>query len=62
MNTLFHPPVIEAPAPGEEQEASSAAELLLGLAFGACALAAVHLAGYVVLAVTQLLRQFFDPS
>jgi len=62
MNVLSHPPVIEAPVSGEEQEASSATELLLGLGFGICALAAVHLAGYAVLVIAQLLRQFFDLS
>lgn len=64
MNTLFHPPAIEAPTPGEEQEdaGSSATELLLGMAFGVCALIAVRLAGYAVLAVAQLLKQLFDPG
>lgn len=59
MNTLFQPPVIEAPAPGEQQEASGAAELLLGLALGLCALAAVHLAGFAALGIARMLRWLF---
>jgi hypothetical protein len=63
MNTLIHPRVIEAPTPGEEQEkASSTGELLLGLALGICALAAVHLAGYAVLLIAPVLRRLFDQA
>jgi len=61
MNTLIHPPVIEAPTPGEEQEkASSTTELLFGLALGVCAIAAVHLVGYAVLLIAPVLRELLD--
>jgi len=60
MTTLIQPPVIEAPALGEEQEASSSTELLLGLALGVCALAAVHLVGYAVLLIAPVLRRLLD--
>jgi hypothetical protein len=60
MNTLIHPPVIEAPTPGEEQKASSTTDLLVGLALGICALAAVHMAGYAVLLIAPVLRKLLD--
>jgi hypothetical protein len=60
MTTLIQPPVIEAPTLGEEQEASSSTELLLGMALGICALAAVHLVGYVVLLIAPVLRRLLD--
>lgn len=61
MNTLIHPPVIEAPTPGEEpEEASSTSELLFGLALGICALMAVHLAGYAVLLIAPVLKELLD--
>jgi hypothetical protein len=60
MTTLIHPPVIEVPALGDEQEASSSTELLLGLALGVCALAAVHLVGYAVLLIAPVLRRLLD--
>jgi hypothetical protein len=62
MNTLFQPPVIEVPAPEEDQEASSTAELLLALALGVCALATVRLAGLAAFAIAQVLRQFWGRS
>lgn len=62
MNTLGLLSVIKAPMPWEEQDASSATELLLGLALGACTLAAVRVAGYAVLGIPQLHKQFFEPS
>jgi hypothetical protein len=52
--------VIEVPALGDEQEASSSTELLLGLALGVCALAAVHLVGYAVLLIAPVLRRLLD--
>ena len=60
MTTLIQPPVIEVPALGDEQEASSSTELLLGLALGVCALAAVHLVGYAVLLIAPVLRRLLD--
>ena len=60
MTTLIQPPVIEAPLLGEEQEASSSTELLLGMALGVCALAAVHLVGYAVLLIAPVLRRLLD--
>jgi len=60
MTTLIQPPVIEAPLLGEEQEASSNTELLLGMALGICALAAVHLVGYAVLLIAPVLRRLLD--
>ncbi|EJL77732.1 hypothetical protein PMI15_04538 [Polaromonas sp. CF318] len=63
MNTSIHHPVIEAPVPGEEHEkVSSTSELLLGLALGICALAAVHLAGYAVLLIAPVLRRLLDQA
>lgn len=59
MNTLFQPPVIEVPAPEEQQEASSIAELLQALALGLCALAAVRLAAF---AIAQVLGQLWGRS
>jgi hypothetical protein len=62
MNTLFQPPVIEVPAPEEQQEASSIAELLQALALGLCALAAVRLAGLAAFAIAQVLGQLWGRS
>jgi hypothetical protein len=62
MNTLFQPPVIEVPAPEEQQEVSSTAELLLALALGVCALAAVRLAGLAAFAIAQVLGQLWGRS
>jgi hypothetical protein len=60
MNTFVQPPVIEVPAPAEQQEVSSAIELLLGLALGVCALAAVRLTGYAAVAIAWMLRWLFS--
>ena len=63
MNTFIHPPVIEAPTSGEEQEeASSTTDLLFGLALGICAIAAVHLVGYAVLPIAPVLRRLLDQA
>jgi hypothetical protein len=62
MNTLFQPPVIEVPAPEEQHEASSTAELLWALALGVCALAAVRLAGLAAFAIAQALGRLWGWS